>query len=740
MRIPVKLALSYHSAGLAVLPAIREQKRPAVGPWKKYINKSPNKFEVEAWFLNGHDAVCIIGGKVSGNLECIDFDSKAEAFPEWARRVDKSTLMRLVIENTPSGGKHVVYRVDGEVEGNQKLAQGVRNGKYTTLIETRGEGGIFLCAPSPGYVLEQGEFEHLPVISKAERNSLLEAARSLNEQVPVTPVKTPQSAAVGAFKSRPGDDFADRGDMRPILIKYGWTSIGTQSDGNEFWVRPRKDPRAGHSATLKGRVFYPFSSNAAPFEPGKGYNAFQVYTLLEHNGDFAAAAAKLLSEGYGAKEDVSDVDLTAILEEHSEETTGTKKEPRFKNPGPIPEEYFNVPGFVNEYQEFLARTAPYPNKTIAFVSAFGLLAHLAGRKYRDVYNTRTNLYFITVASSGGGKQHSRSMNVNVATMIGIANQIGDSFASAEGLEDSVCMSPSMLYQVDEFDHLFNIIKLRDQRAELISAMLLKFFSESNTTHVMRKKAQQPRNMFAMSPTIIWPNLTVIGSATPKGFYESLSERSMENGLFARCIVFEAGKRSRMNKLRSVEDIPERIIEDAKKMCQMANEVFQGPYPTLKIVPMNDEAAAALSVVQDECDDKYSFYEDRGDEASQSIWARAIEKINKFALVYAISANIDEPVITKEAVEWARKIIFHATERSLWMADRFVYNNDFDQLMKRLLDKIEKVGGGKLTYRDALRHMSISSQDLKTLAQTLAERDDIKITKGPKGGDVYELKR
>ena len=83
----------------------------------------------------------------------------------------------LEIETSPSGGWHVVYRSAEPECGSVKLAsrredvdgsgEVVRFGKHykprkdrncrwhtvLTMIETRGEGGLFLCAPSPGYQL-----------------------------------------------------------------------------------------------------------------------------------------------------------------------------------------------------------------------------------------------------------------------------------------------------------------------------------------------------------------------------------------------------------------------------------------------------------------------------------------------------------------------------------------------------------------------------------------------------------
>ncbi|MBO6120851.1 MAG: bifunctional DNA primase/polymerase, partial [Kiritimatiellae bacterium] len=180
-QIPVATAMAYLAAGLSCLPATKARKHPAIGSWKNWQSRLPTEVEVRAWFSNPHDAICVVSGKVSGNLECMDFDQHGELFAAWMEKVDTNLLAKLVIEQTPSGGYHVFYRSDEPVEGNLKLARGIREGKQKTLIETRGEGGLFLCAPTEGYVLQQGDFAELPVLPAVARKALVDAARSLDE-------------------------------------------------------------------------------------------------------------------------------------------------------------------------------------------------------------------------------------------------------------------------------------------------------------------------------------------------------------------------------------------------------------------------------------------------------------------------------------------------------------------------------------------------------------------------------
>lgn len=335
--ISIETAKSYLSANLSCLPAARERKYPTVGSWKTWATRLPTHIEVEAWFANRHDALCIVAGAVSGNLECVDFDNGGELFQAWKDIVDPGLFSALVIERTPSGGYHALYRCEGPVEGNLKLARAMREGKLKTLIETRGEGGLFLCAPSEGYELIQGRMEEIPTIPASARNALLEAARSLDEVPLAVEPHLPQGAHTGqpgAFVARPGDDFAARGDIRPYLEAAGWQFIGSKPDGNEMWRRPGKNS-GGLSATFDGSVFYVFSSNAAPFESGRGYNAFQVYTLLEHDGDFTHSASALLSKGYGVAEDAMlGVSLNLNISQPVEE-----KKPKRRTLGELVEAY-----------------------------------------------------------------------------------------------------------------------------------------------------------------------------------------------------------------------------------------------------------------------------------------------------------------------------------------------------------------------------------------------------------------
>lgn len=362
--ISVELALDYLAAGLSVLPANKIEKRPTIGAWKTWSTRLPSEYEVKAWFGNHPDGVCIVTGHVSGHLECMDFDNHGELFDSWKKSVDPAIFQRLVVENTPSGGYHVLYRCVDTISGNLKLARGDRCAKIATLIETRGEGGLFLCSPTAGYSEIQGSLAHIPTLTAEEREQLLTAARALNE-IPVAansgPVAArpesspyqptnPNGGHVGAnlgdtceFLTRPGDDFSERGEIRPILEAHGWQLLGQKSDGNELWRRPGKTT-GGHSATFDGHVFYVFSSNAAPFDSERGYSKFQVYAMLECAGDYTRAARQLLGLGYGQVMPEQQVDFSRL-----NTTTGATSDQQQKPSEPAPPPFLTLGELVEKY-------------------------------------------------------------------------------------------------------------------------------------------------------------------------------------------------------------------------------------------------------------------------------------------------------------------------------------------------------------------------------------------------------
>jgi hypothetical protein len=108
------------------------------------------------------------------------------------------------------------------------------------------------------------------------------------------------------------------------------------------------------------------------------------------------------------------------------------------------------------------------------------------------------------------------------------------------------------------------------------------------------------------------------------------------------------------------------------------------HPEPVVAPMAENAAALMDDFRLVTEREYRDGEQRDDEVWKAVWARGYENAAKLALLWACSANQENPVIDLPAVEWAIRFADHQIRRQLFLASEHVYGNEFDDLCKQLL--------------------------------------------------------
>ena len=339
------VALAAHDAGICVVRVKTDgSKMPMSVPgwgqldkatgeikagWKRFQTERPTREMVSSWFTKGHPGIGFITGAVSGNLVMLELEGRAveegigkqlvKAATDAGHRELIHRLANGYNETTPSGGVHFLYRLsDGVMPANIKLAMRpateaelVEDPKSTakTLIETRGEGGFTVAAPSHGKVhptgnawtMTAGGVATIPTLTSEEQSVLFGLCKGLSSVKPSEPPKPPKPVRdkinTGSYTGTIGASWYDAViehlaatvTMAALLERHGW-----KLSHGDYYTRPGKDH--GVSGTINANDRLIVFSSSTPFKEYKGeglapsYDRLDVIAMYEHGNDRDAAA------------------------------------------------------------------------------------------------------------------------------------------------------------------------------------------------------------------------------------------------------------------------------------------------------------------------------------------------------------------------------------------------------------------------------------------------------------------
>ena len=700
-------AAFYAELGYRVFPCVPGEKRPLTP--HGCLDATANMEQVEAWWIQWPTANI---GLVTDGLLVVDIDGADNPWPGAERQLD---LARGPVARTPRGGTHHYHRQPGgnvqpgvQSEGCARVGAGWRNtaSSLAPLVDTRANGGYVLAPPSVVGGVAYSWVETLELESGPE--SLPEPCPWLREAL----------ESAGSNGGRAGERDATAGQGNAIaeggrnaaLARLGGVMRRAGFGLAEIQAALDVANRERCKPPLPAGEVRKVAASVARYEPDQ-------VTVAVVEGHYEADR---LAAGHEAK------------------AAGG----RLEDPGVLPVELLRCPGFVSELLDHTMETAPYPNQAMSFAGALALLATLAGRKYRDEGDNRTNLYLLGLAHSSAGKDKPRKVNAEILSALNIPSWCGGAFASGEGLQDSLFVTPTMLFQTDEIDGMLQSInKSMDARHEGIMGTLLTMYSAANSVFPMRRKAKDAKDK--SEPGVIHaPCLVLFGTAVPTHYYKALSERMLTNGFFARMIVIESGRRG-SGQEPCIRPIPSDVMEAGAWMRDFVGEPggnLSAMNPVAHIVAADAGARALLVESRLEAEAEYDKAEERQDTVGTTVWGRVSENIRKLALLHAISASHQFPYITADGVAWARTLVFHQVRRMLFMAAQHVAENPFHAECLKATASL-RASGGRLSHSALLKKSKLDAKKFMELIQTLQQRGEVREVREATGGRTavfYEL--
>lgn len=378
------IALAAYKRGIYVIPPREDGTKAPLAEssaGQARWARRPDEAKLRAWYGPRH-GLGFATGSASNHLELFEFDDEAtyEEFTQAARSIGLGPLVERIeagyCERTPGGGIHWLWFCQPALPSTKLARRRDEAGNIHVLIETKGEGGYVVVAPSNGrvhasgraYELLRGGVESIATVSPEERQQLFELARAfdeLPERGAITEAVVPRNLDPGL----PGNDFANRTSWHELLEPHGWRAVYSRGEVT-YWRRPGKNAGISASTNWGGYELLWVWSTSTPFEAERGYNKFYAYAVLEHEGDFRAAARQLAAEGYGQ------APRLVVGSKTREGTPATAA-------GYLPElaiETAPVDGWLAEYCDYASRVSPMTPRHFHQTAGLWLIAVAIARR------------------------------------------------------------------------------------------------------------------------------------------------------------------------------------------------------------------------------------------------------------------------------------------------------------------------------------------------------------------------
>ncbi|MDR1313326.1 MAG: bifunctional DNA primase/polymerase [Deltaproteobacteria bacterium] len=717
-------AFDYLGEGYSVIPMTCQKK--GMVPWAVYQTRLPTPREVKGWF-EGRDrgfVIAIVLGRIAGGLWVLDLDG-GEAV-KWAEANCPQTGRKV---KTPGGGEHWYYVLPAGTDPDSFLNDtnvvpwafensppNPRTGKKPA-VDIRGSGG---CAIAPPSMRKGRKYEWIATgeptaWSIRESGLLAPPGRLARAPAPAQPPPRAPAPLRGRPPARGGrvrledvvldvdvsgrlpEDPAREGERNKALAKL----VGT-------WIAAGLDQETTKSLAL-------------------AWNAGNIPPLTEKT---IAATVESISRTHERRHKVE------VPKGPEPGGGGAKPAPGL----PVPPEILKPGGLLEEIVEYICRSTYTAPPLFALAMAICYVGTLMGEKVLTSTGLRTNMYVITLARSGSGKEGPIEAVKKLMHETGTAaGNLGASMlASSAALMSSLVANRNQLLLVDEIGDFVGTVKNvhNPHKTELIKDMKELFSSRG----LRDKKYANSKQNF----TIPWHNVCLYGTGVPSALWGALTMDDLKGGFIARTLIFdldveardpeegeidESISQSLYDKVRGLNDIP-RLFKDQFMKC-----------PDPPKIPMTREAAS----IAKEFGDKYRKLQNSVSSQNflDGIYGRVAELGRKLALIYAMSRTADGSAATSmpAAVEEedVRKVVdlleWHVPRVIEKIRDNVAYNSQ-DALKRRILAAVNSrkwlpESAAYRLSRDCNHRQVVDALNLLTESEEIA----YVVTNGKKGGYI-----
>lgn len=729
-------AQAYVALGWYIFPCHPGTKKPAVKHGCRDASNDPCQIE-RWWTQNPSYNIGLACGTASG-VYVVDIDvDPMKGIDGPASMIKFPALPLSPVSETPRGGFHWLFRTDDPPANKNSF----RNG-----IDIRSEGYYIILAPSihpNGKPYEWREGQSPWDIPIAEFPDFMRPKKQA-----ATPWERPTTSGPIARTSTraPQNNIEERAIA--YLQQCEPSVQGFAGHDKLLWaaramVRGFQLPEETAHALLESH----FNPRCLP--PWDLSNPSQAKDFRRKVTEALSTPSQkpdgwLLSEYHAP--DGNDERFNAFANEIAERLLGqappTPTPPSSPSSAP-PVDLLNPPGLVGDIAHWINSTALKSQPLLAVGAALTFCGCIMGRKVRDTWDNRTNIYTMSVAHSSAGKGHARKQLKRLIDAAG-ANDIlgGEDVTSDAAIEKRLSDHPVTFFLWDEIGHMIQSIRASGAGNPHLSKVLptlMKLYSAAGETYAGKEYSTGDRR------TIDQPCCSLYGTTTPEKLTAGISPDEIKDGFLGRILVFLSNESPKKDYDRAANagDVPQTLIEAVQQ------------WRALQVVPPpgTPDLTSALKAFQvevpttAEAHARMLAFEDQADELADTttaqtkgidrLWGKAGENARKVALILACGENIEHPQIEYHHAVYACELIAYLVKTLAAHVEGNVAESQAERDKQYLLSIVVKGGKKGLTRSELTRKtQKFDYRQRESILRDLAEANEIVLRNDELPGRVY----
>jgi hypothetical protein len=406
--------------------------------------------------------------------------------------------------------------------------------------------------------------------------------------------------------------------------------------------------------------------------------------------------------------------------------------------------------------EWICEGASKALPVLAIGAALSVLSAAIGRQYLTPKEGTTNLFLLSLADSGAGKNRPLDAALRLMRSADLENLIGPStWTAASVLENQLAACPNILCVTDEFaDTLGKMTARNTTMAEQSKLRLFKeLFSIGQQTYKTQAMAQRA------SENISSPHLSVFAAATPGLFYRTLRQELIEGGFFNRWLVLfdrpeidkaledqalrrEAAFMMGEEGSRSPNEVPADIVAGIRRLHTRRDDgshplpaSLAATSPNFKIEPekvvMSEEAVALYFRYSKWCADIVPQIA----EDVQNFYVRAAEIALRIATILSVAQRANPEMesgricISLEDMSWSLRFVDWSVRRSIAEANERMFAGPYADIYERIIKFMGKHKGQWVPRSKLIRHFTKqlpNPRDRQVVLEALVEMGDLEV--------------